>query len=172
MIVVYILIGILLLALIVALLSPPRYQIERSIIIKRPQPEVMSRVSDFNYYKEWNPWQQMEPLAQPIITGTAKKPGHKYEWNGKKIGSGSLTLRDIDQKHIRFDLEFLRPWKSKATDNWLFEEWGANETKVTWQNAGELPFPMARLMWPMIRNGLDKQFVQGLNNLKKISEGQ
>jgi hypothetical protein len=130
----------------------------------------MSRVSDFNYYKEWNPWQQMEPLAQPVITGAAKKPGHKYEWNGKKIGSGSLTLKDIDQKHIRFDLEFLKPWKSKASDNWLFEEWGSNETKVTWQNAGELPFPMARLMWPMIRKGLDKQFIQGLNNLKRISE--
>jgi Polyketide cyclase / dehydrase and lipid transport len=172
MIVLYILIGILVLAFIIALLSPPRYQIEKSIIIKSPQPEVMGRVSDFNHYREWNPWQQMEPLAQAVITGIAKRPGHKYEWNGKKIGAGSLTLRDIDQKHIQNDLEFLRPWKSKAADNWLFEEWGANETKVTWQNAGELPFPVARLMWPMIRKGLDKQFIQGLNNLKKLSEGQ
>ena len=172
MIALYILIGILLIALLIALLSPPRYQIEKSIIIKRPQPEVMSRVADLSSYREWNPWQKMEPSAQAVITGTAKKPGHKYEWKGKKIGAGSLTLRDIDQKHIQFDLVFLRPWKSKASDNWLFEEWGSDGTKVTWQNAGELPFPVARLMWPMIRKNLDQQFIQGLNNLKTLSEGK
>jgi len=172
MIAVYILVGILLLALIIALLSPPRYQIERTIIINKPKTYVMGRVADFNHYKEWNPWQQMEPSAQAVITGTAKRPGHKYEWNGKKIGAGSLTLRDIDQKHIHFDLVFLRPWKSKAADNWLFEEWGADGTKVTWQNAGNLPFPMARLMWPMIRKNLDQQFIKGLNNLKLLSEGK
>jgi len=172
MIVVYIIIGVVLLLLIIALLSPSRYQIERTIIIQKPQPEVMNRVADLNSYKEWNPWQKMEPNAQSTITGSARKPGHKYEWNGKKIGAGSLTLRDIDRKHIHFDLQFLRPWKSKAADNWLFEEWGTDGTKVTWQNAGELPFPVARLMWPMIRKGLDKQFIEGLNNLKKLSEGK
>jgi len=172
MIVVYIIIGVALLLLIMALLSPPRYQIERSIIIQKTQPEVMGRVADLNSYKEWNPWQKMEPGAKSVITGSARKPGHKYEWNGKKIGAGSLTLRDIDQKHIHFDLQFLRPWKSKAADNWLFEEWGTDGTKVTWQNAGELPFPVARLMWPMIRKGLDKQFIEGLTNLKKLSEGK
>ena len=172
MIAVYIVIGIVLLVLIIALLSPARYQIERSIIIQSPQPEVMSRVADLNSYKEWNPWQKMEPNAESVITGSAKRPGHKYAWNGKKIGAGSLTLRDIDKRHIHFDLEFLRPWKSRAADNWLFEEWGSDGTKVTWQNAGELPFPVARLMWPMIRKGLDKQFIEGLNNLKKMSEGK
>ncbi len=170
MIVLYILGGLLLLAIIIALLSPSRYQVEKSIIIKKPQPEVMEKVANFNYYKEWNPWQKMEPGAKAVITGSEKRPGHKYEWNGKKIGAGSLTLRDIDKRHISFDLEFLRPWKSKAKDNWLFEDWGTNETKVTWQNAGELPFPVARLMWPMIRKNLDRQFVEGLNNLKQMSE--
>ena len=170
MVALYIFIGILLVALVIALLSPPRYQIEKSIIIRSPQPEVMNKVADFNYYKQWNPWQQMEPTASAVITGAARTRGHRYEWNGKKVGAGSLTLRDIDHKHVHIDLEFIRPFKSKASDNWLFEEWGVNETKVTWQNAGELPFPVARLMWPMIRKNLDKQFVQGLDNLKALSE--
>jgi uncharacterized protein involved in exopolysaccharide biosynthesis len=37
MIILYIIIALVLLALIIALLSPPKYQIEKSIIIKRPQ---------------------------------------------------------------------------------------------------------------------------------------
>jgi hypothetical protein len=67
-------------------------------------------------------------------------------------------------------LEFLKPWKSKAKDNWLFEHWGDGETKVTWQNSGNLPWPMARLMGPIIHKNLNHQFEAGLSNLKKFCE--
>ena len=99
-------------------------------------------------------------------------PGHRYEWEGKKVGVGSLTLRAIDDKHIHFDLEFLKPFKAKGKDNWLFEHWGnGNETKVTWQNSCGLPWPIASLMGPKIVKDLNVQFVTGLNNLKKLCEG-
>ncbi|HEX7905873.1 MAG TPA: SRPBCC family protein [Chitinophagaceae bacterium] len=171
MIVVYILIGLIVLLLVIAALLPKSFNVEKNIVINKPVAEVMNRVADLNYYSQWNPWQQSDPTAKSTITGIPKTPGHKYAWEGKKVGVGSLTLRDIDTKHIHFDLEFLKPWKSKAKDNWLFEHWGNTETKVTWQNSGELPWPMARLMGPMISSGLNKQFTQGLNNLKKMVEG-
>ncbi len=170
MIVLYILGGLILLLLLIAAFSPNKYNLEKSIIIRSPQSEVLDRVGNLNHFKEWNPWQRMEPSATATISGEPKTAGHQYEWNGKKIGAGSLTIRDIDNRHIHFDLQFLRPWKSQARDNWLFEDWGTNETKVTWQNAGNLPFPMARLMWPMINKNLNHQFVEGLNNLKKLCE--
>lgn len=114
----------------------------------------------------------MEPGATKTISGTANTSGHKYEWRGKKIGVGNLTIRSIDPKHIHIDLVFLNPWKAKAKDNWLFEPWGdGNETKVTWQNSGDLPWPMARLMGPMINKNLNHQFEVGLENLKKMCEG-
>ena len=83
---------------------------------------------------------------------------------------GSLKISRIDNKHIHFNLEFIKPWKSHAKDNWLFEEWGTGETKVTWQNSGDLPWPMARLMGPIINKNLNHQFELGLKNLKKICE--
>lgn len=172
MIAVYIVLALLALLLLIAALAPKRYNIEKSIIIVKPLPEVMDKVADLNHFKDWNPWQQMEPGAKAIISGEAKTPGHQYEWDGRKIGAGSLTIRDIDNRHVHFDLEFIRPWKSKARDNWLFEDWGTGETKVTWQNAGDLPFPIARLMWPMINKNLNQQFVTGLNNLKKLCESK
>ena len=132
----------------------------------------MNKVGDLNYYSKWNPWQQSDPTARNTISGTPKAPGHKYNWEGKKVGVGSLTINSIDNKHIHFDLEFLKPWKSKAKDNWLFEAWGdGTETKVTWQNSGNLPYPMARIMGPMIHKNLNKQFEEGLVNLKKMCEG-
>lgn len=172
MIVVYVLIGLIALILLVAALLPGTYNVEKSTIIKRSPLQVMDRVGDLNYYSQWNPWQQTDPTAKSTITGTPKTPGHKYAWEGKKVGVGALTLNSIDNKHIHFLLEFFKPFKSKAKDNWLFEPWGDdNETKVTWQNSGEFPWPIARLMGPVITKQLNEQFVTGLNNLKKMCEG-
>lgn len=172
MIVLYVIIGLIVLILLVAALLPGNYLVEKSIIIKRSPLQVMDKVGDLNYYSQWNPWQQMDPSAKATITGTPKTTGHKYAWEGKKVGMGSLTLIAIDEKHIHFLLEFFKPFKSKAKDNWLFEQWGdGNETKVTWQNSGEFPWPVARLLGPKITKDLNDQFVTGLNNLKKMCEG-
>jgi len=172
MIVIYILIALIIGLLVVALLLPKNYNVEKSTIIKRTVAAVMDKVGNLNFYSQWNPWQQSDPTTRSTVTGTPKTPGHKYAWEGKKVGVGSLTLNSVDEKHIHFALEFLKPWKSKAKDNWLFEPWGdGSETKVTWQNSGDLPFPMARLMGPMISKNLNHQFEVGLENLKKMCEG-
>ncbi len=171
MIVVYILLGLIIILLIGAALLPKMYNIERTIIIHKPVREVMKHVGDFNDYAEWNPWHKMEPKSTRTITGAPNTAGHKYEWVGKKIGAGSLTLINLDDKHIHILFEFIKPWKTKAKDNWLFEPWGdGSQTKVTWQNSGELPWPIARLMGPMINKNLYHQFGVGLENLKKMSE--
>jgi uncharacterized protein YndB with AHSA1/START domain len=150
---------------------PKTFSIEKTIVIEKPVEQVMKYISDLNYYSQWNPWQRADPTAKHTITGSAGLTGHKYAWEGKKVGIGSLTLRDSDHKHIHFDLQFLKPWKTKAKDNWLFEPWGdGSQSKVTWQNSGELPWPMASLMGPMINKNLNHQFEQGLNNLKKMAE--
>lgn len=172
MIVIYIIVVLIAALLITAFLLPKNYNVEKAIIIKKIAREVMDKVGNLNFYSQWNPWQQADPTAKSTVSGTPKSPGHKYAWEGKKTGIGELRLVGIDEKHIHFDLEFFKPWKSKAKDNWLFEPWGdGNETKVTWQNSGELPFPVARLMGPMIRKNLNYQFETGLKNLKKMCEG-
>ncbi|MDZ4795819.1 MAG: SRPBCC family protein [Bacteroidota bacterium] len=171
MIVVYIFIGMIVTLLIIAALMPKIFNIEKTTVISKPVGVVMDKVADLNYYSQWNPWQQTDPTTKREITGTPKMPGHKYAWEGKKVGIGSLTLLSTDDKHVHFDLEFLKPWKSKAKDNWLLEQWGNGETKVTWQNSGALPWPIARLMGPMLQKSLSKQFEQGLVNLKKMCEG-
>lgn len=171
MIFVYIILGLIILFLLIAALMPKNYNVEKSTVIKKPVQEVMGRVGDLNHYSKWNPWQQSDPTAKSTISGTALQPGHRYGWEGKKVGVGSLTIRSADNKHIHFDLEFVKPWKSKAKDNWLFEDWGnGSETKVTWQNSGELPWPVARFMGPMITKQLNHQFEIGLANLKKMCE--
>ena len=170
MIVLYIILGIVAVLLVVSLLMPSKYVVEKTIVITTPANRVIDYIADLNQYAAWNPWQQMDPTAQATITGTPKTPGHKYEWIGKKTGEGSLTVNSVNDKHVNIDLEFIRPWKAKAKDNWHLEPWGDGETKVTWQNSGELPWPMGRLMYPIINKNLSRQFDEGLKNLKKACE--
>jgi len=170
MVIVYILAGLIVGLLILAAFMPKQYKIEKTVIISKPLPEVRERIIDLENYSKWNPWQQMDPAAQKRITGRAGAPGHKYEWNGKKVGNGSLTLRETDERNANFDLQFIKPMKSTASDNWHFEPISQNETIVTWNNNGELPYPSARLIGPLLKKNLDKQFNEGLSNLKKMCE--
>ena len=92
MIFVYIFIGLVVTLLIIAALMPKVFNIEKNVVIAKPVAVVMEKVSDLNYYSQWNPWQQSDPTTKKTITGTPKVPGHKYAWEGKKVGVGSLTL--------------------------------------------------------------------------------
>lgn len=170
MIFVYIFVGLIAALLIIAAFLPKIFNVEKTIIVKRPLDQVRNFVADLHYYSAWNPWQQSDPSVKSSITGSPGIPGHLYEWRGKKVGVGSLRLNNMDERHIHFDLTFLKPWKSKAKDNWLFEPWGEGETKITWQNSGELPWPIARLMGPMVNKNLNIQFDKGLSNLKNMCE--
>lgn len=158
------------LAFIIPLFMPKSYAIEKTITIKAPAEACFDKVADLNHYRDWNPWSQMEPDASKQITGAPKTVGHKYYWEGKKIGSGSLTVKKlVAHKNVELDLEFLRPWKSKADDIWTFEELDGN-TKVTWKNHGPLAYPTARLLGPFITKNLSQQFEVGLSNIKKLCE--
>jgi len=171
MIFVYIFLGLVALLLFISALLPKSYNIEKSVVVDRPPAEVMNYVGDLGKYAQWNPWQKSDPTAKFELTGTPKLPGHKYTWDGKKVGKGSLTLTGMDDKHVHIDLEFIKPFKNQGKDNWLFEPWGdGNHTKVTWQNTGGLPWPIASLIGPMLIKGLNVQFDKGLDNLKKMAE--
>lgn len=171
MVVVYILMALIALLLIIAALLPGKYSIKKEIVIAKPAAHVYSRVADLNYYRDWNPWHKMEPAAVSKIEGTPATVGHKFAWDGKKIGQGSLTIKGLTApQEITLDLEFIKPWKSMALDCWTFDDLNNGSTKVVWENSGPLQFPMARLMGPMINKNLNQQFEQGLKNLKELCE--
>jgi hypothetical protein len=171
MITVYVLAAVVTIFLVVPALMPPKYSVEKSIVVNKTPAQVFGHVANLNHYRDWNPWQKMEPGAKAAISGTPATPGHRFDWEGKKIGTGSLTIKSLNAPDsVNIDLEFIKPWKSKAEDNWTFEDQKNGTTKVTWHNHGPLPYPMARLMGPMVTKNLNQQFEQGLKDLKAMCE--
>ena len=171
MIALYIILGLIVALLIIVAIMPAKYTVQKEVVINKPDADVYSKIADFNHYRNWNPWQKSEPSAKYKITGNPSSIGHKYNWEGKKIGTGSLTVKTLNpHKNIELDLEFVKPWKSKAHDNWKFEDLKNGSTKVIWHNTGPLPFGIARLMGPVITKNLSHQFEQGLTSLKEMCE--
>ena len=158
------------LVFLIPALMPSKYVIEKSIRVDAAPEKCFDKIVNLNNYAAWNPWSQMEPDAVKKIEGTPGTPGHYYAWQGHKTGAGVLTVKKVDpSKSAELELEFFRPWKAVGLDSWTFE-YVAGQTKITWKNIGPLQYPVVRLMGPMIKKNLEKQFEAGLENLKKLCE--
>jgi hypothetical protein len=161
---------ILVIAAVGVYFLPNQYNVSNSIEINKPVDVVYAQLNDFNRWHAWSPWAEKEPTAQTTIEGTPGAKGHKMSWDGKQLGAGSMTLSWADMnKTIHSDLEFLKPFKAKAKDQWDFEAVG-DKTKVTWTNSGGLAYPMGRLFGISVSKMMNEEQRHGLDNLKKYCE--
>jgi len=149
---------------------PSHYQISNSIEINKPIDVVYSHVADYNEWKAWSPWAEMEPEAKSTIEGEPGTIGHKMSWEGAKLGVGSMTIADINVNvAIASDLDFLKPMKATSKDYWKFETVG-DKTKATWMSSGDLSYPLGRLFGLSIDKMIGSTERHGLDNLKKVCE--
>ena len=158
--------------LIVLYFMPNQYSISHSIEIERPASAVYAQVYDFNKWGTWDPWMKLDPAAKVTIEGTPGLPGHKMSWNGKKSGSGSITVKStLTNQLVYSELEIVKPMASKGKDIITLEQVG-DKTKVTWTNSGGLTFPWGRFRGLFINKMYGKAQQDGLQTLKTFVEAQ
>jgi effector-binding domain-containing protein len=84
-----------------------------------------------------------------------------------KIGAGKTTHTAIHpHQSISQQLEFFKPFKSKASIEWTFQE-AAGVTTVTWTMQSRMPLPM-RPMVPMITRMIGLDFELGLGLMRGV----
>lgn len=143
----------------------PKINVSRSTTIQADAASVYSTLNDFNHWPKWSPWLIMEPDTQVTIADDAKY----YEWNGTRTGEGNMAIIGEEQdKHIEYDLTFLKPWKSKAKVAFHLKEEG-NNTHVTWTMDSSLPFFMF-WMKKMMEGFVGMDYQRGLHLLKDYVE--
>ncbi len=158
---------------LVAFFLPSSKTLYRSITIERPPDEIYNLVTDFSNYKKWNPWSAREPEAKGEMKGEPGNVGHKWIWDGKKIGQGYLEIKELEKgKSVRSDLIFSAPRKMTAEDIWKFDKIDENSTRVTWGHYSLLGYPVERFFGLYLDKMLGPDFEQGLVNLKQLSESQ
>ena len=142
------------------------FETRRSIEIYRPAAEVFALVADFTSWRSWSPWLCMEPDCPVRIEGEPGSPGHAQHWEGDT----SIRLARVEpERALLYDLEFLKPWKSRSQAGFDFEPTGAGGCRVIWWMRGSLPlflFFMRRTMAAWV--GSD--YARGLGMLKELAE--
>lgn len=143
----------------------PKTHVEKSITIAASADKVISVITDFNQWKPWSPWFILEPETKESVSADGKS----HEWDGKRIGSGIISIIAEKEGLIQYDLKFLKPWKSEAKTDFIIEKVDENTTKLTWTMDGSLPFFMF-WMKKMMERLVGMDYDRGLMMLKDYIE--
>ena len=161
--------GLLLLFLLLTLLAPGHFVVERKADLNGNPQQILQIIRDLNRYTEWNPWMTRDETVQIIVNGTAGTAGHRLGWKGKKTGAGEIVLQSANDSTIHWLIHYTKPWKMKGEDRISLRSSGDNKVQISWQHQGQLPWPFARLMGGFIRRSLGYQFESAFENLKKLA---
>lgn len=158
--------------LILAALKPTSFRYERSTSIEAPPQKVFPLIDDFHNWKQWSPWEKLDPALQRTYSGPPSGKGAVYAWQGNKnVGSGRMEITDSQPaKKVLIKLDFISPFEAHNTAEFtLAPESGG--TKVTWAMYGPSPF-MPRLMsvFMNMEKMLTKSFDEGLASMKALAE--
>ncbi len=169
----YILAGIVLFILILAVIAPKSYNVSRSIEISKPKSEIFENLRFLKNQDAWSPWGKKDPNMEKKFTGTDGEVGAISYWNGnKEVGEGEQEITKIvDGERIESELRFLKPWKSTSDAYLVTEDAGSGNTKVTWGFSGKNKFPTSIFMLFMnMDKAVGGDFEEGLASLKALLE--
>ncbi|WP_223035018.1 SRPBCC family protein [Hanstruepera marina] len=173
MIIIYILLGLLALILVLALVAPRNYEVNRSVVINKPVPEVFSYIKHVKNQNDWSPWKQKDPNMKQEFVGTDGEIGFISKWEGnKEVGTGEQEILHIDEnQRMETQLRFFKPWKSESVGYFTVEELEPNQTKVVWGFKGVNPIPFNIMMlFFNFEKAVGKDFEEGLAKLKTVLE--
>jgi uncharacterized protein YndB with AHSA1/START domain len=167
-----IVLGLVGVVLILGLIAPKAYQVERFVIINAPRAAVFPHLQYFDKHLAWSPWTEYDPNMKVDISENDGTVGATYHWTGNdQVGEGEQKITAIQpEERVDIDLHFLKPWESKSTTYLALDD--ANDgTQVIWGISGKMPFPENIFGLFMDMDAmLGKDFDKGLNKLKTIVE--
>lgn len=169
----YIVLAIISLIVILGLLAPKSYEVDRSIMVNKALPDVFQYIKFIKNQNDWSPWKKKDPNFTQEFEGTDGEVGFISKWEGnKEVGSGEQEIKAIiHNERIETELRFLKPWKSQCDGYIKVEEISANVTKVIWGFIGNNKFPFSIFMLFMnMDKAVGKDFEEGLDSLKQVLE--
>jgi len=169
-----VIVGIIAIILIIGLIAPKEYAVEREVVVNCPKEQVFEYVKSLQLQNEWSVWGDLDPNAVYTYTGFDGTVGFISAWEGNKdVGKGEQEIVGIAEgERVDIDLRFIEPFESTADVYFTTESLSENETLVKWGMSGKMPFPMNLFLLVMnMDKSIGKDYEQGLENLKQILEG-
>ncbi len=143
--------------------------IDSHIDINCKQNVIKDIVCDFENWPKFSPWMRLDKDAKIKQGSITCAIGSKMSWVGKYIGTGSAELVTKEDECMCFELEFIKPFKSKAKTFFVFERIDDNTTRVYWRMLLSLPLYMF-FFKKSFKNMLSCDYKRGLKMLKSLAE--
>jgi hypothetical protein len=141
-------------------------------VAARPE-RVQGLVVDFHAWRQWSPWEDLDPDMRRTYAGPPASVGAHYAWEGnRKAGKGSMTItRDVPGR-VEVDLHFVKPFAARNTIEFLLVPEGES-TVVEWRMHGQLGPMMRALSFVRSMDSLvGPDFEKGLARLKRVVEAE
>ncbi len=143
----------------------PALKVIRELLIQSPVEKVYHNVYDLGEWVQWSPWLIMDRTTK--VTVAADK--RSYEWESNRIGSGNMkVVAHEENKSVKYDLNFLKPYKSHA-DVTMTVEPVEGGSKIVWSMDSSLPFFLF-FMKKSMEAYIGNDFERGLKMLKDYCE--
>ena len=160
--------------LLYAARAPDRFRVTRSAVIKAPAARIFSLINDLPSFNTWSPHLRRDPRAQGHYSGPAGGVGAAYTWQGRKIGSATMTITH-SQAPIKLvmTLDFVKPLKAQNTAEFTLQAEADNLTIVSWALHGPAPY-LSRLLGIVVDmdRRIGKDLEAGLADLKRLAQGR
>jgi Polyketide cyclase / dehydrase and lipid transport len=165
-VIVTLLVALAILAAVIAM-QPAEFRLARSRTLAAPPAVVHPFLDDFHRWKEWSPWEKLDPAMKREFSGPAAGTGAGYYWLGNsKAGEGRMTITDSrPPEGVTIRLEFLKPFKATNTTQFDLVPAGAG-TEATWTMTGRDNFvAKAFHLFMNMEKMVGPDFEKGLANL-------
>lgn len=158
---------------IVVAMRPADFQVERQITITSPASVIFTKINDFHAWKDWSPWEKLDPNMKKTYSTQVVGVGSTYAWEGNKdVGKGQMTITEsIANEKIAIKLEFFEPWTATNSTTFVIAPSTGGGSTVTWKMAGHHNFfgKVFSIFMDMDKM-VGKDFEKGLQALKEQAE--
>jgi uncharacterized protein YndB with AHSA1/START domain len=166
----FVVLGILVVALIAAGVLPKKMNLESEIIINKPISEVYEFVKIIENQKYYSKWVMLDPNVKVSYVGTDGTVGAYSSWESEmdEVGIGQQEIISMEEnKRIDYELRFKVPFEATDTAFTTFEAIDSSHTKVTNGFRSKMPFPM-NLMMPIVEKMLKKDIDGNMRRLDSV----
>jgi uncharacterized protein YndB with AHSA1/START domain len=154
--------------------KPNSFRVERKTRIGAPPERVFDLLDDFKAWRQWSPWEGIDPDLKREYSGAARGRGSVYAWEGnRKAGKGRMEITEsVPGAKVLLSLEFLKPFKARNTTEFTLKGVDGG-TDVTWAMYGPNAFvgKVFSVFMPMDKM-VGKDFETGLANMKRAAESR
>ncbi|MFM9944980.1 MAG: SRPBCC family protein [Bacteroidia bacterium] len=165
-----VLLGLMAIIVLLGLIAPKDFKVERSIVIPTSNKEVIFKnLSNWSDFLKWNPWSSKDPNQKLTYKGEEGTVGASYKWEGNdSVGCGEMTIVAlVPNKKVDMDLHFIKPFETTNKTIFTMVPQG-DGYNVNWEMSGSSPFPfnIMHLFMDMDKM-IGPDFEKGLNTLKE-----